>query len=222
MRRGTKPGPTVPQQRMARILSALKRSIPVDRVELNSRSPFELLVATILSAQCTDARVNQVTPTLFHRFPDAAAFARADVAEVARMIRPTGFHQAKARNLVACGRALIERYGGLVPKTMEQLVSLPGVGRKTANVILGQAFSRQAVVVDTHVQRVSTRLGFVDSAVPEEIELELQRLIPRLHWTRSSQRLLLHGRYVCTARTPKCAGCVLDGECSWEGKRLRR
>ena len=181
MRRGTKPGPTVPRQRMARILSALKRSIPVDRVELNSRSPFELLVATILSAQCTDARVNQVTPTLFHRFPDAAAFARADVAEVARMIRPTGFHQAKARNLVACGRALIERYGGLVPKTMEQLVSLPGVGRKTANVILGQAFSRQAVVIDTHVQRVSTRLGFVDSAVPEEIELELQRLIPRLH-----------------------------------------
>lgn len=208
-------------RRMGRILKALEASLGAAKVELAHCSPLELLVATILSAQCTDQRVNQVTPALFRKYRTAGDYAAADPTELERMIRSTGFFKSKARNLIACGRALVDRYGGAVPDSMEDLVSLPGVGRKTANVILGGAFGKPGVVVDTHVIRVSGRLGLSASDDPERIEQDLQRLMPRSQWTSGSQRLLLHGRYVCVARRPKCERCALYSECAWEGKRPR-
>ena len=208
-------------RRAARLLSALARAMPSAKVELAYGTPLELLIATILSAQCTDERVNQVTPALFKRYRRAADYAEADLAELEALIRSTGFFKSKARNIVACGRMLTERFGGKVPDTMEQLVMLPGVGRKTANVILGSYFGQPAIVVDTHVKRAANRLGLAASEEPERIELALQRLIPRDQRTSGSQRLLLHGRYVCMARKPECARCVLYSECPWEGKRPR-
>jgi len=214
------PGPS-DRKRVARILAGLERSIPQAKVELSYGNHLELLVATILSAQCTDQRVNQVTPKLFGRYRRAADYAGAQPAELEAIIRPTGFYKSKTRNLVACGRALAEKFGGRVPDTMDALVTLPGVGRKTANVILGACFGQPAVVVDTHVKRVSQRLGLAASDDPTRIEEALQRLIPRPAWTAASQRLLLHGRYVCLARTPKCEQCALYAECTWAGKRPR-
>ena len=211
----------VARARVARILSALKRALPSARVELACDSPLELLIATILSAQCTDQRVNQVTPALFKKYRRAEDYAEADLAELRAIIRSTGFFKSKARNIMACGRMLTERFGGKVPDTMEALVTLPGVGRKTANVVLGHCFGQPAVVVDTHVKRVTNRLGLVASEDPERIELALQRLLPRTQWTSGSQRLLLHGRYVCKARKPECAQCVLYQECTWQGKQTR-
>jgi len=216
----TEPSP-LGRKRVARILAALGRAVPSAGMELSHHNPFELLVATILSAQCTDQRVNQVTPTLFKRYRRAADYAEADPDELEAMIRPTGFYKSKARNIVACGRALTEKFGGNVPDTMEALVTLPGVGRKTANVILGNCFGKPAIVVDTHVKRVSQRLGLAASEDPTQIEYALQRLIPRGAWTAGSQRLLLHGRYVCVARTPKCEQCAVYSECDWIGKRPR-
>jgi len=195
--------------------------MPVARMELSHRSPWELLVATILSAQCTDQRVNQVTPALFKRYPTPKAFAEAKPAELEALIRPTGFYKNKAKNLIGCGKAVAERFGGRVPATLEELTSIPGVGRKTANVVLGNAFGRPAVVVDTHVKRVANRLGLTRSEDPDRIEADLQRLYPEAQWTDISQRLLLHGRYVCLARAPKCATCVLYDDCHWKGKRPR-
>ncbi len=214
------PGPW-DRKRVARILASLERSIPQAKVELLHRNQLELLVATILSAQCTDQRVNQVTPKLFRRYRRAADYAGADPAELEAIIRPTGFYKSKARNLVACGRVLTEKFGGQVPDTMDALVTLPGVGRKTANVILGTCFGKPAVVVDTHVKRVSQRLGLAASEDPTRIEHALQRLIPRRGWTPGAQRLLLHGRYVCLARKPKCEQCAVYAECAWVGKRPR-
>ncbi|MCP9446286.1 MAG: endonuclease III [Nitrospira sp.] len=189
------------------------------KVELDYHSPWELLVATILSAQCTDRRVNQVTPDLFRRYPSPRHMAQADPIEVESIIKPTGFYKTKAKHVIECGRAIVERFRGKVPATMEELTSLPGVGRKTANVILGAAFGRPAVVVDTHVKRVANRLNLTDSDDPERIEHDLQRLFPRRQWIGLSQRLLLHGRYVCLARTPRCGACSLYGLCHWKGKR---
>jgi endonuclease-3 len=209
------------KRRAARILRGLKREIPAARVELAHTSPLELLIATILSAQCTDQRVNQVTPALFRRYRRAADYARADPAELEAMIKSTGFYKSKARSIMACARTLDERFGGQVPGTMEQLVTLPGVGRKTANVILGACFQQPAVVVDTHVIRVSQRLALSGSDDPEQIERDLQRLLPVRDWTSGSQRLLLHGRYVCLARRPKCLECAIYEECPWEGKLPR-
>ncbi|MBI4400330.1 MAG: endonuclease III [Nitrospirae bacterium] len=214
------PGPAA-KRRAARILNALERAVPSAQVELDHNTPLELLVATILSAQCTDQRVNQVTPALFRRYRRAADYAKADLAELEALIRPTGFFKNKARNIVACGRALAERFGGEVPDTMDALVTLPGVGRKTANVILGNCFGKPAVVVDTHVKRVSQRLGLAAGEDPDRIEQALQRLFPSDRWTSGSQRLLLHGRYVCLARKPKCEQCPVYTECAWEGKRPR-
>ena len=206
------------RQRMARILSVLKRAMPAHLVALQHRSPFELLVATILSAQCTDQRVNQVTPLLFRTWPRPRDYAHASPADLEAVIRPTGLFKAKARNLIACGRVLVGRFNGRVPQAMEPLLSLPGVGRKTANVLLGHAFGQPAIVVDTHVSRVSNRLGFVRHKHPDRIEQALQALIPSREWTPASQRLLLHGRYVCTARAPRCSRCPIYRECHWEGK----
>lgn len=209
------------RQRARRILRGLQKEIPTARVELAYRTPLELLVATILSAQCTDERVNQVTPTLFRRYSQAKDYAAADPGELEAIIRPTGFFKGKARNIVACGRVLAARFGGQVPNRMEDLITLPGVGRKTANVILGSCFDKPAVVVDTHVKRVSSRLALAEGKDPGEIERVLQRLIPRRLWTAGSQRLLLHGRYVCLARRPKCEHCAVYPDCPWEGKRPR-
>ncbi len=213
--------PPATRDRMARILRTLAGATPTSQVELVHRTPFELLVATILSAQSTDAMVNRVTPTLFQRYREPADFARAPVARLERLIRPTGFYRAKARNLIACARALLARFQGIVPRTMDELVSLPGVGRKTANVVLGNAFAVPAVVVDTHVRRVANRLGFTASTDPDRIEQDLQHLIPRRQWTTGSQALLLHGRYVCTARAPHCDRCRINRDCPWEGKTHR-
>lgn len=190
-------------------------------VELTHRSPWELLAATILSAQCTDRRVNQVTPALFARYRTPAEMAQANQAELESLIKPTGFYKSKAKHLIGCGRALVERFHGEVPTAMEDLTLLPGVGRKTANVILGSAFGRPAVVVDTHVKRVANRLELTRSDDPERIERDVQRAFPQPQWTGVSQRLLLHGRYVCLARSPRCGVCVLYDFCKWKGKQRR-
>lgn len=212
---------TKPDKRVQRILRALRRIWPSARVELTYRNPWELLVATILSAQCTDQRVNQVTPTLFRKYPRPSDYARAKRAELEAIIRPTGFYKSKANHLINCAKAVEERFNGEVPRTMEELTTLPGVGRKTANVVLGNAFGQPAVVVDTHVKRVATRLGLTRSKDPERIEEDLQRVIPKAEWTEGSQLLLLHGRYVCLARKPKCGECVIYDDCPWEWKLHR-
>ena len=203
-----------------RLLARLDEEFPNPQTALHYRTPFQLLVATILSAQCTDKRVNQVTKALFARYRTAKDFANAELRPLEAVIRPTGFYRAKAKSLIACGRMLVERFGGKVPRTLEELVMLPGVGRKTANVVLGNCFGVPSVVVDTHVKRVSQRLGLVATDDPEKIELELQKVLPQKSWTRGSHQLLLHGRHVCTARAPKCPECRVNPLCPWEGKRI--
>lgn len=205
----------------ARLFRALREAQPVPRVELRHRTALQLLIATILSAQCTDQRVNLVTPSLFRRYPTAADYAAADQTELEGLIKSTGFYKSKARNIIGCCRALLERFHGEIPDTMEALVTLPGVGRKTANVVLGNHFGKPAIVVDTHVTRVSQRLGLSASGDPERIEEDLQRLLPPGEWTSGSQRLLLHGRYVCLARAPKCRACGIYRLCRWKGKQTR-
>ncbi|MEK7293744.1 MAG: endonuclease III [Nitrospirota bacterium] len=213
--------PQLARARAARILSALRRTMPVPRVALQHRTPLQLLIATILSAQCTDQRVNQVTPALFRRYRTGGEYAAADQTELERLIKSTGFFKSKARNIIGCCRTLIERFNGAVPGTMEELVTLPGVGRKTANVVLGNHFGKPAVIVDTHVKRVSRRLGLSASDDPDRIEQDLQQLMPPQEWTPGSQRLLLHGRYVCLARAPKCPECGVYNLCQWKGKQTR-
>jgi endonuclease-3 len=203
----------------AQLLARLDEEFPRPKTALHYTTPLQLLVATILSAQCTDERVNQVTQTLFTRYRTAEDYSRADQGELEDQIRSTGFYKAKTKNLIECGRALVERFGGQVPRTMEELVTLPGVGRKTANVVLGNCFGVPSIVVDTHVRRVSQRLGLVATDDPDKIELDLQRILPRERWTRGSHQLLLHGRHICTARAPKCLECRLNPLCQWEGKR---
>lgn len=209
------------KRRARRIIDQLSRAIPVPQVELHHRNALELLMATILSAQCTDQRVNQVTPTLFARYRRAEDYAGADPTELEAIIRSTGFFKSKARSLVACGQALATRFNGKVPDRMDDLVTLPGVGRKTANVILGACFNQPAVVVDTHVKRVSNRLDLARTEDPDKIEMALQNLLPPKLWTSSAQRLLLHGRYTCLARAPRCERCPVYKDCTWEGKRPR-
>lgn len=209
------------RQRMLRIVATLKKTRPDAIVELRHRNAWELLVATILSAQCTDQRVNQVTPGLFRRYPDPAAYAAADLTELETLIKPTGFYKSKARNLIACAKNVATRPGQQVPRTMDELTALPGVGRKTANVIFGNWFGEPAVVVDTHVKRVSGRLGLTQATDPDQIEEDLQRLLPPEQWTSGSQQLLLHGRYICLARKPLCARCPIYDDCHWKGKLAR-
>lgn len=211
----------VAKKRVKRILEALQESIPDAHVALDCSSPLELLVATILSAQCTDERVNRVTPNLFAQYRTAEDFANADQIELESLIRPTGFFKSKARHLIGCGKVLVENFHGEIPRAMEELITLPGVGRKTANVLLGSYFGEPAVVVDTHVKRVSNRLDLTKSQDPPRIEEDLQSLIPRSQWTVGTQRILLHGRHVCQSRTPSCERCVLYDDCEWEGKRPR-
>ncbi len=205
-------------QRLRKIVAALTRSRPNSHVELHFHNPWQLLVATILSAQCTDQRVNQVTPALFRRYVTPADFAKAAPAELEALIKPTGFYKSKAKHLIASGKILTEKYAQTVPSAMETLTALPGVGRKTANVILGNAFGKPAIVVDTHVKRVAGRLGLTGATDPDKIEADLQHLLPPAEWTAGSQQLLLHGRYTCLARKPRCGDCPIYRDCHWEGK----
>jgi endonuclease III len=209
------------RQRLQKISASLQKLMPSPKMELDHRSPWELLVATILSAQCTDERVNQVTPALFKRYRIASDLAKARLPDVEQLIRPTGFFKSKAKNIVACCQALTERFHGEVPATMEELLILPGVGRKTANVLLGNAFKKPAIVVDTHVKRVANRLGLTSSDNPDQIEKDLQQLLPPSQWTAVSQLLLLHGRYVCMARVPRCQRCPIYSYCPWKKKGSR-
>jgi endonuclease-3 len=196
------------------IARTLARSYPRARCSLDFANPFQLLVATILSAQCTDKRVNAVTGALFARWPDAASLAAAGQREVEAAIRTTGFFRAKARNVLGCCWALVERHGGRVPRSLEALVQLPGVGRKTANVVMGSAFGvPSGVVVDTHVGRISRRLGLTRHADAVRAERDLARLLPEKHWIAWSHRLIEHGRTVCLARSPRCDGCPLAALC---------
>ena len=206
------------QERLRAIAKTLQRAMPIPKIELDHRSPWELLVATILSAQCTDQRVNQVTPPFFRRYQRPAELAAANLAELEQLIRSTGFFKNKAKHLVACGKALTERFNEEVPQTMEELITLPGVGRKTANVILGHAFGQPSIVVDTHVKRVAKRLSLTRSDNPDRVEQDLQQLMPKSQWTALSQRLLLHGRYICLARKPQCRTCPVYLHCPWKEK----
>ena len=199
--------------RVRRIVKELHRLYPDADCELRHVNALELLVATVLSAQCTDERVNQVTPALFRRYPDAAAYGNADREELEQSIRSTGFFRNKAKSLIALGRALNEGHGGEVPDRMDALVKLPGVGRKTANVILGTWFDQPAIFVDTHVARLSNRLGWTEQRDPVKIESELQESLPRDQWTFIAHALIWHGRRVCKARKPACASCELRPDC---------
>jgi endonuclease-3 len=199
--------------RARRIAAGLAKLYPDAHCELNFSNPLQLLVATILSAQCTDVRVNQVTPGLFARFPDAAALAAAQSAELERIIRPTGFFRAKARSIQSCCRQIVEQHAGEVPSTMEELTALKGVGRKTANVILGNAFDVPGLPVDTHVIRVSGRLGLTTEMDPVKIERDLTALYPPKEWTMLGHRLIFHGRRICYARKPRCADCGVAKDC---------
>ena len=197
------------------VLERLKAEYPDAHCELDYRNPFELLCATILSAQCTDVRVNMVTPALFARYPDANALSVAKPEDVEEIVRSTGFFRAKAKSLIGMAGMLEEKYGGEAPRTIAELVLLPGVGRKTANVILGNAFDiNEGIVVDTHVQRLARRLGLTRQADPIGIEREMMSLFPRDDWTMLSHLLIWHGRRVCFARKAMCANCVVKDVCA--------
>jgi endonuclease III len=211
------PPPLALVRRARRVNAELASLYPDAHCELDFRNPLELSVATILSAQCTDARVNMVTPAVFAKYPTAAAYAAADRAELEMMIMPTGFFRNKTRSLIALGQALCERHGGEVPRTLNELVQLPGIGRKTANVILGNAFGVPGLTVDTHFGRLSRRLGWTAETDPVKVELAVMRLIPKKEWTMLSHRLIWHGRRVCSARKPDCASCGVARWCPSAG-----
>jgi endonuclease-3 len=200
--------------RAAEVNKRLKKRYPDARCSLDFTNAFELLIATILAAQSTDARVNIVTRALFRKYPNPQAFAKASQVEMETDVKQTGFFRNKARAVITCAQAIVERHGGEVPRTMDELVELPGVGRKTANVVLGNAFGTPAgVVVDTHVGRVSGRLGLTSNADPVKIEEDLVALLPRKEWTVFAHRLIYHGRETCIARKPLCGECVLNDIC---------
>jgi endonuclease-3 len=202
------------KQRAGKVVRQLGKEYPEAVCALVHRSPFELLVATILSAQCTDERVNLVTPALFKKYPDAAAFAAAPISSIEKAIQSTGFFRNKAKSIKACSIALVERHGGEVPSDLESLVELAGVGRKTANVVLGVAFGKAAgVVVDTHVGRLSRRLGLTSNDDPVKVEADLIELLPKKEWIDFSHRMIYHGRRVCVARRPRCEACVMLSFC---------
>jgi endonuclease-3 len=200
-------------RRARRIHRLLEERFPDARCELNFRNPLELLVATVLSAQTTDVRVNQVTPTLFARYPTAADYAGADRAEMEAIIQPTGFFRAKTESLIKLGDRLVTDFGGEVPRRLEQLVTLPGVGRKTANVVLGNAFGIPGITVDTHVGRLSRRFAFTTSDDPVVVEQDLAAIFPRKDWTMLSHRMIFHGRRICFARRPACGACPVAALC---------
>jgi len=197
------------------ILDILEKTYPGARIYLDFDGPFQLLIATILAAQCTDEMVNQITPELFRRYPDPAALAKADPKDLEELIHPTGFFRQKTKSLLACSRALIEEHDGQVPGDVDALTAIRGVGRKTAAVVISNAFGGQAIAVDTHVKRVSTRLGLAVTKTPEKIERELCAIIPEERWTRATQLFGTHGRRTCTARKPDCEHCPVNKLCDF-------
>ena len=199
--------------RAAKISAALATLYPEARISLDFETPWQCLAATILSAQCTDERVNKVTPALFREFPDARATAAADAARVRELVATTGFFRQKTKSLISTAKLIVERHGGEVPSELDDLVKLKGVGRKTANVILGHVFGKPGFVVDTHVRRLTRRLGFTRQTDPVKIERVMQKILPPENWTQFSMRLILHGRRVCSARKPRCAACAIAFDC---------
>jgi endonuclease-3 len=203
-----------PKAIAAKVVRRLKADYPDATCALGHESAFELLISTILSAQCTDVRVNMVTPELFRRWPTPADLARAPVGQIEKVIQSTGFYRNKAKNIQGCCQALVEKYDGNVPREMEQLVELPGVGRKTANVVLGTAYGlASGVVVDTHVSRLSQRLGLTKHTDPTKIEQDLMGLVPKREWVNFAHEMIEHGRRICIARKPKCPECSMNGFC---------
>jgi endonuclease-3 len=213
--RGTDP------KRVAAILAKLDDAYPAATCELIHENPFQLLISTILSAQCTDVRVNQVTQTLYKKYPNAEAFAHANPSELEQEIRPTGFFRNKTKSIMGASKGIIENFGGQVPRTMEEILTLPGVARKTANVVLGTAYGiASGVVVDTHVIRLSRRLDLTKHGDPKKIEEDLMRVIPKEKWITFSHQLILHGRRVCVARKPRCIDCNLESLCYSKDKTV--
>jgi endonuclease-3 len=205
--------------RIAAILKGIDEAYPKAECALNHHSPWELLVATILSAQCTDARVNLVTPELFRRFPAPAAMSRATLEQLEALIRSTGFFHNKAKSIQGAARKVVEEFGGEVPQTLAELITLPGVARKTASVVLGVCFGKaEGVVVDTHVFRIARRLGLAKGDTPQKVEQELMRIVPQGRWIGFSHQIIQHGREVCDARKPKCERCILEQICKSEDK----
>ena len=218
--RGRKPASKANPALAVKILDILEKAHPEARCALDYRNPFELSVATILSAQCTDERVNQVTPLLFARFPSAPVLAEASPAEVETIIRSTGFFRAKTRSIIGFAQGLVRDHGGEIPRSVETMRKLPGVGRKTANVVLGHAFGiNEGVAVDTHVLRVTNRLGLAKGDDPLKVEAQLMALVPRERWTRTTDLLIFHGRKICDARRPRCGTCPLFALCRWPSRQ---
>ncbi|HXF48153.1 MAG TPA: endonuclease III [Verrucomicrobiae bacterium] len=206
--------PEEKKKRAKKIIALLAKAYPEAKCSLDHKNPLQLLVATILSAQCTDKRVNLVTPALFARFKTAKDYAEASLPELEKYIRTTGFYRNKAKSLKAMGQALVERHGGKVPRTMEEMIRLPGVGRKTANVVLGTGYGiASGVVVDTHVSRIAARLGLSPASTPEKMERHLMEVIPKKDWILFPHQIIHHGRAVCKAQRPNCPGCVLNRLC---------
>jgi len=217
---GSTPDPTN-SKRVAAILQKLDEAYPEATCELKHANPFQLLISTILSAQCTDVRVNQVTETLYKKYPNAQAFAYANPAELEQEIRPTGFFRNKTKSVIGASKAVVQKFGGEVPRTMEEILTLPGVARKTGNVVLGTAYGiASGVVVDTHVQRLSNRLELTKNQEPKKIEQDLMKVIPQNRWIQFSHQLIWHGRRVCIARKPKCSICNLEGICNSKDKTV--
>jgi len=200
------------------IIKILSKEIPDSRIALRSSNPLELLIATILSAQCTDVKVNQVTVALFKKYRSAKEYAKANLTELEEDVRPTGFYRNKAKSIQKCCQELAARFGGEVPRTLEELVTLPGVGRKTANVILGNAFGIPGIVVDTHVHRVSQRIGLTKNDDPTKIEFDLMEIVPKEEWLHFSNLLVWHGRRTCVARKPLCEKCTIRKLCDYGSK----
>jgi len=208
-------------QRVAAILAKLDEAYPNATCELNHKNAFELLIATILSAQCTDVRVNQVTETLFKKYPDAKAFAYANPSELEQEIRPTGFFRNKTKSVMGASKAILDKFGGEVPRTMEEILTLPGVARKTANVVLGTAYGiPSGIVVDTHVQRITNRLDLTRNEDAKKIERDLMQVIPKDKWILFSHQIIWHGRRICQARKPKCVECNLESLCYAKDKTI--
>jgi endonuclease-3 len=208
-------------RRVAAILQKLEEAYPDATCELKHASPFQLLISTILSAQCTDVRVNQVTETLYKKYPNPQAFAYANPSELEQEIRPTGFFRNKTKSVIGASKEVVDKFGGEVPRTMEEILTLPGVARKTGNVVLGTAYGiASGVVVDTHVQRLSNRLELTKNQEPRKIEQDLMKVIPQDRWIKFSHQLIWHGRRVCVARKPKCAVCNLENLCNSRDKTV--
>ena len=210
--------PSALQRRAAEILDRLRKHIPDLRCELDFSTPLELAVAAILAAQCTDKRVNLVTPALFKKYRTAKAYAEADPAELEALVKSTGFYRNKAKSIRALGAALVEKHGGILPRDLQALIQLPGIGRKTGNLLMADAFGQPGLIIDTHQIRLNQRFGFTNETDAAKIEMMLRDLLPPADWTDWSHAVTLHGRYTCLARKPQCTGCPLASLCPSAGK----